>query len=146
MLASTAWGQETDPAKQIAEQWRVEQAQHDARQARLDELISVMAREMETIRNTEDQSKRQALMATHRNNIREAMDLMREMGGVHMRDVLAEHLGPGAASDANAEHNHTMPARPRDHMSDSRRLADLENRVDMLQVMMESAMEAQARN
>ena len=143
MVSGTAWAQETDPAKQIAEYWQAEQVQREARQARLDELMSTMAQEMEAIRDAGDPAERQALMVTHRKNMLEAMQLMRNMGGTHLQDVVADHLG--SVAGAGSMHDHAVPARPRVHMSDSTRLADLENRVDMMQIMIESIVGEQAK-
>jgi len=144
VVSGSTWAQETDPATQIADYWQAEQVQREVRQTRLDELMLTMAREMEAIRNTSDQQKRQTLMATHRENMLEAMQLMRNMGGAHLQDVVANHLGSGAG--AGGEHEHAMPARARTHMSDSIRLADLENRIDMMQIMIESIVVEQAKN
>jgi hypothetical protein len=144
MVSGTAWAQETDPAKQIAEYWQAEQAQRESRQARLDELMSTMAEEMEAIRGADDPAKRQALMVTHRKNMLEAMQLMRSMGGTHLQEAVADHLGSGVG--AGGDHNHAAPTRPREHMSDSSRLADLENRVDMMQIMIESIVGEQAKH
>jgi uncharacterized protein YicC (UPF0701 family) len=144
MVSGTAWVQETDPAKEIADYWRAEQAQRESRQARLDTLMSTMAEEMEAIRHTSDQGERQALMVTHRENMLEAMQLMRNMGGAHLQEVVAGHLGSDVGSDS--KHTHGMPARAREHMSDSARLGDLENRVDMMQIMIESIVGEQAKH
>jgi hypothetical protein len=144
MVSGTAWVQETDPAKQIAEYWQAEQTQRESRQARLDELMSTMAQEMEAIRGTGDPAQRQALMVTHRKNMLEAMQLMRDMGGAHLQEVVAGHLAAGTGADG--KHEHAMPARSREHMSDSSRLADLENRVDMMQIMIESIVGEQAKH
>jgi hypothetical protein len=144
LLIMPAWAQETDPAGEIAEYWRAEQAQRESRQTRLDALMSTMAQEMEAIRHSIDQEERQALMVTHRKNMLEAMQLMRDMGGAHLQDVVAAHLGSDVGSDG--KHGHVMPAREREHMSDSARLADLENRVDMVQIMIESIVEEQAKH
>lgn len=150
LSTGVGWAQETDPASDISAQWQAEQAARVQRQARLDVLMTTMAEEMQTIRSTSDQTERARLMAAHRKHMRESMQLMREMGGMHMRDVVAEHLGRGtesAASSDSSQHQHKrMPAvRPRAQMSDAERLADLETRLDMMQIMMESIMEAQAR-
>lgn len=151
LLTSSGWAQETDPANDIAEQWSAEQTLRELRQARLDELMSAMAEEMKAIRSSENPDERQMLMATHRETMREAMGLMRDMGGAHMREVMAEHMGPGrapAADSARASHQHKRKphAQPRSQMSDSQRLADLENRVDMMQVMLESMMSDHSEN
>tara|TARA_R110002096_G_scaffold170341_1_gene342683 strand:+ start:16278 stop:16772 length:495 start_codon:yes stop_codon:yes gene_type:complete len=143
--ASISWAQETDPASEIADQWSADQALRELRQARLDELMSTIAEEMQAIRSSENPRERETLMATHRESMREAMGLMRDMGGAHMREVMAEHMGPGPApvddsGRALHQHKRMSHAQRRSHMSDARRLADLENRVDMMQVMLESMM------
>lgn len=148
-LVGSGWAQETDPASETAEQWQVEQAAREQRQARLDELMATMADEMQAIRGAKSRSERDVLMASHQTTMREAMALMRDMGGNHMRKVMAEHVdaaaGPDTASDHQAHrHKRSAAARPRAQMSDSERLADLENRLDMMQVMMESMFVEQA--
>ena len=56
-------------------------------------MAEATAEEREEIRGTADKNKRQALIASHRENMLEAMGLMLDMGGTHLRDVLAEHIG-----------------------------------------------------
>lgn len=151
LLAGTGWAQESDPASEIAEEWTGEQALRELRQARLDVLMGTIAEEMHTIRNTQNRKERQALMSTHRENMREAMGLMREMGGTRMREVMAEHAGPGPAPTADSDqpkrkYRGISLTRPLEQLSTSRRLADLENRLDMMQVMMESMMDEYANN
>ncbi len=151
MLTGQVMAQETDPAHLIAEQWRAEQVASEARQIRLEELMSTMAQEMEAIRSADDSDQRQALMVAHRDNMQEAIWLMRELGGLHMREVMAQHLGPttgsGGESDASSLHpQHSRPMRPRDQMSDSQRLADVENRMDMTQIMIESIVGEQSKH
>jgi hypothetical protein len=74
----------------------------------------------------------------------EAMDLMRDLGGAHMRNVMTEHLAPHHAMHhapgmaGMGSGSHMMMSWPRSHMSDATRLDDLETRVDMMQIMMES--------
>ena len=68
-----------------------------------------------------------------------------------MREVMAEHMGPGPApvddsGRALHQHKRMSHAQRRSHMSDARRLADLENRVDMMQVMLESMMSDHSEN
>lgn len=146
LLSGTGWAQETDPADDMAEQWTAEQSAREVRQAKLEALMVTMAEEMQTIRSTKNRKERQELMATHRESMREAMGLMRGMGGMHMREVMAKHMGPGKGTSADSnrprhQHKRAVLARPRAQMSDAQRLADLENRLDMMQVMMESMME-----
>ncbi len=143
LISGNGWAaQETDPVQDIAQYWEQEQAQRAERQARLQELMSTLAEEMEAIRGTTDKSKSQALLATHRANMHEAMGLMIDMGGPHLRDVLAEHIGAGAG--AGGKHQHAMPMQAREHMSDSVRLSDIENRLDMLQIIIESILADQS--
>lgn len=151
VLSSAGWAQETDAADEIDQQLQAEQADRDQRQAKLDQLMGTMAIEMQAIRDSNNRSERDALMTEHRHTMREAMDLMHEMGGTHMREMMAEHMGPGAAPAAETDrpqhlHKRMAPARPREQMSDAQRLSDLENRVDMMQVMMESMMDDHAEN
>lgn len=150
MVSGSGWTQEADATNAMAEQWQAEQVERDVRQERLDELMAAMAEEMQTIRSTSNRKERQALMATHRETMREAMQLMQGMGGMHMRAIMAEHVGPGAepATDANRprhQHRRITATRPRDQMTDAERLADLETRLDMMQVMMESMMDEYVR-
>ena len=142
LLASgAAWAaNETDWARQIGEYWRVQEIEREQRQASLDELMSTMATEMESIRNAANDQEREALLAAHRSSTHEAMTLMREMGGLHLREVLSDHLGSGGGGKHTAYHE------PREHMSDAARLADLENRLDMIQIMLESILEEQANH
>lgn len=149
MSTGTSWAQESDPANEIAEQWQAEQAERVERQAWLDELMNTMADEMQAIRNAGNRDEREALMATHREHMREAMVLMRSMGGPHLREVMAEHLGDGMDPETDSDvprhqHKRWVPSRPRNEMSDAQRLTDLENRVDMMQIMIESIVEAEA--
>lgn len=142
LIGGFALAQQSEPAQHTAESLAAERAE---RQAQLDELMGSMAEEMAVIRDVKDPEKRKALMATHREHMREAMQLMRGMGGAHMREVMAEHLGPGMQPDTDADRPHhlhkRMAAAPRTELSDAERLIDLENRLDMMQVMMESMME-----
>jgi hypothetical protein len=138
LATGVAWtAQETDPARQIGEYWHAQEVQREQRQARLDELMSTMATEMQSIRNASSDKERRALMAAHRSSMHEALTLIREIGGLHLQDVLSDHVGAGA--------KHVAHAQPREHMSDSARLADLENRLDMIQILLESILEEQAK-
>jgi hypothetical protein len=142
LATGAAWtAEETDPARQIGEYWHAQQVQREERQGRLDELMSTMATEMQSIRNAGSDKERQALMTDHRASMHEAMALMREVGGLHLQDVLSDHIGSGAGAGGK----HAMHAQPREHMSDSSRLADLENRLDMIQIVLESILEEQAK-
>ena len=145
LLTGPVWAQETDPANEIAQQYAAERAAREARQARLDELMGTMANEMETLRNAKSRKDRAAVMETHRMHMREAMSLMRGMGGERMREVMGGHMDVGMGQTMGADgpahqHKRGMGARPRADMSDAQRLADIENRLDMMQVMMESLM------
>ena len=150
MLTSGAiWSQETDPARQIAEQWQAEKALRAEREARLNELMSIMAEEMEAIHEAGERGEKQQLMTKHRAHMFEAMELMRELGGAHMREVTAQHMGShhaatGAAHKATGGHQSMMSSIPREQFSDASRLGDLETRVDMMQIMLESMLAEQA--
>ncbi len=150
VMAGNLLAQETDPARQIAEHWQTQQALRTEREERLNELMSIMAEEMEAIDKASNGAQRQQLMANHRIHIHEAMDLMRDLGGVHLRDVMEQHLG----SHRDAKHGmHKAPGDaqrisssiPREHISDAARLSDLETRVDMMQIMLESMLSEQAK-
>ncbi len=103
LLMTNGWTQNGDSGQELADQQAVEPAD---RQARLDNLMGTMAKEMAAIRDTGNRKERQALMVTHRENMREAMSLMHGMGGMRMREVMAEHMGPGMKSGMD-------PDRPR---------------------------------
>jgi hypothetical protein len=149
LVAGSLWAQETDPARQSADQWQAEQALRVEREQRLNELMSTMTEEMEAMHEAGNSSKRQQLLATHRAHMYEAMDLMRDLGGTHMREVSKEHLAPHHATHHSAgmggtTGGHMMSAVPRDRVSDAVRLGDLETRVDMMQIMLESMLTEQA--
>jgi len=149
LLFAGAWAQETDPGREIADQWAAEQALRIEQQARLDTLMVTMAKEMAEIRSTTDRREKESLMVVHRENMREAMSLMRGMGGMHMRKVMSEHLGSGTKPGMGSgmpEHGHKRmnPSLPQADPSNEQRVTDLENRMDMMHVMMESMIEAEA--
>ena len=146
LMAGRLWSQETDPARQIADQWQAEQALRAERGQRLNELMSTMAKEMDAIHEARDSSQRQQLMAKHRVHMHEAMDLMRDLGGTHMREVTAQHIGPhhGSMHGSAGGHQKMMSSIPRKDISDASRLADIETRVDMMQIMLESMLAEQA--
>lgn len=156
VVAVLAWAMdnsalaETDPAAELSTRWAAEQAARAERQSRLESLMVTMAEEMEAIRAATNPDERHELLETHRENMHEAMKLMHEMGGMHLRDVVSEHLGRASVSPEKADspqHRHKQPpmSRPRAGMSDAERLADLETRVDMMQIMIESILGAQTR-
>ena len=139
LATGSLWAQETDPARQIAEAWQAEQEMRAEHEERLNELMTVMAEEMEAIHEAGNQTERQQLLAEHRDHMHEAMDLMRDLGGSHMRDVTKQHLGPHSKMHQSSEMaGSMMQGLPRQHMSDSTHLDDLETRVDMMQIMLES--------
>lgn len=145
--AGTAWAQEDWVA--ISEtQWEAEQAARALRQAELEEMMGTMAEEMKAIRETSNPGKRAELMASHRESMKRAMMMMSDMGGTFIHEMVSEHLGPAPASTADApshQHKRMPKSRPRAGMSDAERLADLETRLDMMQIMMESMLESQAQ-
>lgn len=147
--AGMAWAQEDWVA--ISEtQWEAEQASRALRQAELEEMMGTMAEEMKAIRATSNPEKRAELMASHRESMHQAMIMMSDMGGTFVHEMVSEHLGPAPAPASTADaprHQHKrMPkSRPRAGMSDAERLADLETRLDMMQIMMESMLESQAQ-
>ena len=150
LFAGSVWAQETNYAKEIRDQWAAEKAERAERQAKLDELMGTLTEEMAAIQETKDHTKRQGLMATHREHMREAMSLMRGMSGERMRELTAEHMGSGMKHKMKSErpqHRHKGIAspRPRAEMSDAQRLTDLENRIDMMQVMVESMMNTDSK-
>ncbi len=147
LLTGPVWSQETDLAREMTERYAAEQAARESRQVRLDELMGIMADEMTTLRSARSRKDREAVMDTHRKHMREAMSLMRGMGGARMREVMGGHMDAGTDHQRNTpadgkahQHERGMMARPRADMSDAQRLADVENRLDMMQVMMESLM------
>lgn len=145
LAAGSLWSQETDPARQIAEAWQAEQDQRAEREQRLNELMTIMTGEMEAIHQANDRGERQQLLAEHREHMHEAMDLMRDLGGTHMREVTRQHLAPHSAMHHSSGMAGTMmPSRPREDLSDATRLNDLETRVDMMQIMLESMLTEEA--
>jgi hypothetical protein len=144
LLTSSSWAQET------SDQSANEQAKRTEQQVQVDEMMDTLAEEMAAIRGAKSQKERHALMATHQQHMREAMGLMRDMGGMHMREVMTEHMGPSMEPKPGAEHRRhwhkrTAPIRPREELSNAQRLTDLENRLDMMQVIIESLMEGQGK-
>lgn len=139
LATGSIWAQETDPARQIAETWQAEEEMRAQHEERLNELMTLMAEEMEAIHEAGNRGERQQLLEEHRDHMHEAMDLMRDLGGSHMRDVTEQHLGPHSKMHpSSGMAGSMMQSRPRQHMSDSTRLNDLETRVDMMQIMLES--------
>lgn len=151
LLLSNGWAQQSpSPSDDPANQSAGAEAGLTERQELLDNLITQLSEEMEIIRNTEDRAERERLMAIHHETMREAMELVRDMGGVHMRTVMAEHMAPHletpAEPDNRPRHRHKKPpvAPPRPQISMSQRVEDLENRVDMMQVIIESLLDQQS--
>jgi hypothetical protein len=149
-IAGNLLAQETDPARQIAEHWQTQQALRTEREERLNELMSIMAKEMEAIDKASNSGQRQQLMVNHRIHMHESMDLMRDLGGVHLREVMTQHLGSHhdvkhGMQKALGDARQTSPSIPREQISDAARLSDLETRVDMMQIMLESMLSEQAK-
>ena len=120
-------------------------AEHSAQQAEIQELMGELAEQMATIRVTRDREERQRLMGAHRDKMREALGQMREMGGTAMQAMIAEHMrvqdrvSPDTKEPA---HRHKQPPISRaGRSSGGPRLTDLELRIDMMQVIMESLIE-----
>ena len=150
VMAGNLLAQETDPARQIAEHWQTQQALRTEREERLNELMSIMAEEMEAIDKASNSEQRQQLMASHRIHMHESMDLMRDLGGAHLREVMTQHLGSHhdakyGMHKAPGDARQTSPSIPREQISDAARLSDLETRVDMMQIMLESMLSEQAK-
>ena len=150
VMAGNLLAQETDPARQIAEHWQTQQALRTEREERLNELMSIMAKEMEAIDKAGNSSQRHQLMADHRIHMHEAIDVMRDLGGVHLQDVMAQHLGSHhdvrhGMQKAPGDARQISPSIPREHISDAARLSDLETRLDMMQIMLESMLSEQAK-
>ena len=147
LLAGVAGAQEIEPFSTSAmptneDYWAKLVAERFERQTRLDQLMGAMAAEMATVRKTNDVEKRQAMMTAHRKHMREAISLMHEMGGDRMRNLVSGHTGTAGDADRPGYMQQRMPpSRPRAEMSDAQRLSDLEIRLDMMQVMLESLME-----
>lgn len=148
LLTTNGWAQESDTVQGGTDPGAVEQAN---RQIRLDYLMDTMAKEMVSIRKTRGRIERQALMTAHQQKMREAMDLIRSMAGVHMREVMREHLDAAGNNQEiesdRAQHRHKqIPSiRPRTELTDAQRLSDLENRLDMMQVIVESLLDEYSR-
>lgn len=150
LLFAGAWAQETDPAHDISRDWAAQQAQRAENQARLDVLMGTMTEEMAAIRTATSRKDRETLMTKHREHMREAMGLMRGMSGKHMREVMAEHTGPGMKQgmdmDSQQHMRKNMDANSKHPgMNNDERISDLEIRMDMMSVMMESMMQADTK-
>jgi hypothetical protein len=151
VLSGAAWAQDIDPLSASSmptseDYWTELVADRIERQAKLDELMGTMAEEMAVIRKTKDRKKRESFLAIHRTHMREALALMRDMGGERMREVMTGHLGSGLDLETDSDDPLHVYKRmgsppPRAEMSDALRLADLESRLDMMQVMLESLIE-----
>ena len=137
LLIAGAWAQETDPSADMSRAWAEQEAQRAANQARMDELMETMSEEMAAIRASTSHKDREALMTEHREHMLEAMSLMRGMNGVHMREAMAGHAGPGMKNDMGMDASMQHPG-----MNAEDRIGDLEIRVDMKSIMMESMMQA----
>lgn len=137
LLVAGAWAQETDPTADISHAWAEQEAQRAENQARMDELMETMTDEMAAIHAATNRKDREALMTEHREHMLEAMSLMRGMSGLHMREAMAEHAGSSMkhemGKDASMQHS---------GMNAEERIGDLEVRVDMMSIMMESVMQA----
>ena len=145
LLFAGAWAQETDPVHDISRDWAELKAQRAENQARLDVLISIMSEEMAAIRATGNRDDRETLMVKHREHMHEAIGLMDGMSGKHMREVMAEHTGSGVKQETDGQqqmHMSTDESGPHAGMSVEERIGDLEIRMDMMSIMMESMMEA----
>mgnify|MGYP001557422360 FL=1 len=146
LLVAGAWAQETDPSADITRDWAEQEAQRAENQARMDELMGTMNAEMVAIRASTNRKDRQALMTEHRAHMLEAMSLMRGMNGMHMRKAMAGHAGSGmkhAMGMNNKQHMSKDMAAPTQHsgMKTEDRIRDLEIRIDMMSIMMESMMQ-----
>ncbi|NIO39370.1 MAG: hypothetical protein GTO41_03695 [Burkholderiales bacterium] len=152
LLSGAAWPQDIEPLQTASmptsgDYWAQMLADRLERQARFDELMAAMVEEMATIRKTSDRDKRQALMTIHREHMRAAIELMRGMGGERMRNIVSAHTGASGNSDRSGDSQKSIPSsRPRTEMSDAQRLSDIEIRLDMMQVIMESLMESDAES
>lgn len=150
LVVGRSWAQEPSARQDATDDDLVaEQLEDVARQARLDELMGIMLEEMTVIRETEERDDREALMAEHREHMREAMSLMHGMGGDRMRELMSSHmdaeLTPAEPESRPAHlHKRARPAPPRAGISIAQRLTDLENRMDMMQIMMESLLDEYA--
>lgn len=150
LVAGRAWAQEPSAGQNSTEdELAAEQLEDVEWQARLDELMEIMFEEMTVIRDTEERDDREALMAEHREHMREAMSLMHGMGGDRMRELMSSHmdaeLTPAEPASRPAHlHRRARPAQPRAGISIAQRLTDLENRMDMMQIMMESLLDEYA--
>jgi hypothetical protein len=159
MLSGAVWAQDNDLLQPIEidllqlsesdllqpseEYWVELVAERLERQARLDALMGTMTAEMAAVRQTKDRREREALMTTHREHMREAMGLMRGFGGERMREVMSQHAGSTTEHGVNADRPHDRlkrrgSSRPRSEVSDAERLTDLESRLDMMQIIIES--------
>ena len=152
LLSGVAWAQDieplqTSPMPTSVDYWAQMLADRLERQVRFDEMMVAMVEEMTTIRKTIDRDKRQAMMTTHREHMRAAIELLRSTGSERMRDVVSVHTGASGDSDRSGDRQIRMPSsRPHTEMIDAQRLSDIEIRLDMMQVMMELLMESDAES
>ncbi len=154
MFSGAVWAQDIDFLQPIEidllqpseEYWVELVAERLERLARLDALMGTMAAEMAAIRQRKDRKEREALMTTHRKHMREAMGLMRGIGGERMREVMSQHVASATEHGVNADRPHNRlkrrgSTRPRSEVSDAERLTDLESRLDMMQIIIESLLD-----
>lgn len=145
LLSSPIGAQDVDSAETSDGDTAAQIQGHLERQARLGEMLDIMADEMAVIRQMTDGVKREEFMVIHRAHMREALKFMREMGGEYLQDVMEEHIGSGVETGMKFEQgqhtkNRTVSPAGRAEMSVPERLTDLEIRLDMVQVMLESMM------
>jgi len=115
----------------------------------IEELMATLADEMAEIRRTRDRAERQRLMEVHRTNMREALILMREIGGEQMATIMASHMEAQdkVPQEPNKRvHRHKQPPvfDTSGTSKESSRLTDLELRLDMMQIMLESLVDQYA--
>ncbi len=149
IATGAAWAGEIDPVRVIEEEWRAERVAAEQRRTRIDELESVLSSQMDAIRRATSDDERRTLLAEHRLSLQEALQLMRATHNAPWEDISAEHLGPARVSNVGAGHATHHPGNVKsgeyDESADDVRLADLENRIDMMQIMIESMVQSQAR-
>ena len=128
--------QPADPAQNIRVTPRATLEAKLENEARLYQVVQSMNREMALLRDTTDSAKREELMNMHKRHLHETMMLLRMTAGDSMVRILNEHM-PAAFDRSLQEGAVTRGERT----PDEDRIYKLEERIDMLQVVMESMLD-----
>jgi hypothetical protein len=100
--------------------------------AKMQEQMRTMEEQMQRLRNTTDPAERKKLMDEHMELMQEHMTLMRSMGGPMMGGgMMGGEKGPGMMGQGGPPKSGAPAAVP------DERMRRMEERVDMIQLMME---------